>query len=298
MLSFIGTYRFKKIALAAILFLTPVSGAVVAETLTDKIMDIEDKIGGKISVLARDLSGDWLFSYQEGLRMPLSSTFKPLLCAAILSKVDQGQLDLSQKIHIAAKKLVTYSPVTKKYQNQHMTIGQLCQATMTISDNSAANFLLETIGGPQEITAFVRQMGDHTTRLDRWETELNEATPDDIRDTTTADSILNILEKLIYGQRLSLISASQLRQWMIDDQVADGLVRASVPSGWVIGDKTGAGGNGSRSIVAFIETPKDQGNKHYLIAIYMTGNDKAFPERNAAIAEIGKILISAIQARD
>ncbi len=64
-----------------------------------------------------------------------------------------------------------------------MTVRELCSAAITMSDNTAANLFLTTIGGPKELTAFA-QHGDRVTRLDRWEPELNEAIPNDERDTT------------------------------------------------------------------------------------------------------------------
>ncbi|WP_164489765.1 serine hydrolase, partial [Raoultella ornithinolytica] len=60
---------------------------------------------------------------------------------------------------------------------------------ITLSDNTAANLLLTTLGGPQGLTTFLRHSGDQTSRLDRWETELNEARPGDVRDTTTPEAM-------------------------------------------------------------------------------------------------------------
>jgi beta-lactamase class A len=66
-----------------------------------------------------------------------------------------------------------------------LTLAELCQGALQRSDNTAANLLLRTIGGPPVITAFARSIGDDKTRLDRWETALNSAVPGDPRDTST-----------------------------------------------------------------------------------------------------------------
>ena len=121
-----------------------------------------------------------------------------------------------------------------------------------MSDNTASNLLLETIGGPLGLTMHLRGIGDDITRLYRWETKLNEGVPGDLRDTTTPEAALRSLEKLLFGKALSLPSRRQLTDWMIDDKVADDFLRASLPENWEIGDKSGAGGYGSRSIVAVI----------------------------------------------
>ncbi len=267
---------------------------VQAQTLTQTVESWERQLDARIGILLFSIDGEWEVSYKADERFPMSSTFKPLLCGAILASVDEGAQSLSDHIAYEAADLVEYSPVTSKHVDAGMTVGDLCDATMTISDNTAANLLLQRLGGPAGLTEFIRATGDGITRLDRWETELNEATPGDPRDTTTPRAILATLDHLLFGEVLSPASSAQLRQWMIEDQVADGLIRAHVPDGWEIGDKTGAGGHGSRAIVAFLQSPEP---RTYLAAIYMTENEAPFPERNTVLSDIGRAMIDEISAR-
>lgn len=266
----------------------------IAQELNKTVSSWEQRLNARIGVLVRETNSDWSIGHRETERFPMSSTFKSLLCGTILSRVDANNEDLSNKVTFTKKDLVSYSPVTKDHVKDGMSVGALCEATITISDNTAANLLLKRIDGPKGLTKFLRKMGDTTTRLDRWETELNEGKPGDERDTTSPVAILQSLEKLVYGDILKQQSAAQLRQWMIDDKVADALIRAHLPSGWTIGDKTGAGGNGSRGIIAFIERPD---GKRYLTAIYMTENKADFPTRNKVVSDIGRAVIAEIQAR-
>ncbi|VDA68393.1 blaTEM-84_1_AF427130 [Klebsiella pneumoniae] len=177
------------------------------------------------------------------------STFKVLLCGAVLSRVDAGQEQLGRRIHYSQNDLVEYSPVTEKHLTDGMTVRELCSAAITMSDNTAAN-LLTTIGGPKELTAFLHNMGDHVTRLDRWEPELNEAIPNDERDTTMPAAMATTLRKLLTGELLTLASRQQLIDWMEADKVAGPLLRSALPAGWFIADKSGAGERGSRGIIA------------------------------------------------
>ncbi len=140
----------------------------------------------------------------------MMSTFKVLLCGAVLSRVDAGQEQLGRRIHYSQNDLVEYSPVTEKHLTDGMTVRELCSAAITMSDNTAANLLLTTIGGPKELTAFLHNMGDHVTRLDRWEPELNEAIPNDERDTTMPAAMATTLRKLLTGELLTLASRQQL----------------------------------------------------------------------------------------
>ncbi|WP_274815100.1 serine hydrolase [Klebsiella pneumoniae] len=148
--------------------------------------------------------------------------------------------------------------------------------------------LLTTIGGPKELTAFLHNMGDHVTRLDRWEPELNEAIPNDERDTTMPAAMATTLRKLLTGELLTLASRQQLIDWMEADKVAGPLLRSALPAGWFIADKSGAGERGSRGIIAALGP---DGKPSRIVVIYTTGSQATMDERNRQIAEIGASLI-------
>ena len=104
-------------------------------------------------------------------------------------------------------------------------------------------------------TAFARTLGDQVTRLDRIETELNEATPGDPRDTTTPAAMTENLRKLVLGDALSTKSRAQLKNWLIGSKTGDTRLRAGVPAGWIVGDKTGTGGRGTNNDVGIFWPP-------------------------------------------
>jgi beta-lactamase class A len=259
--------------------------------LLDSIQRIETGVGGRIGVAVRDLGSGAEWRYKAGERFPLSSTFKALLCGAVLAKVDTGTESLDRRVPYHQSDLVDYSPITEQHTDIGMTVSELCEAAVAISDNTAGNLLLETVGGPAGFTKFLRGIGDEVSRLDRWETDLNEGLPGDARDTTTPDAIINTLEELVFGDTLSGESKHQLSMWMAADQVADDLLRVSLPAGWTIADKSGAGGYGSRSIIAVIWPPD---RAPVLAAIYLTETEAEFRQRNAAIAEVGSAIFEAV----
>ncbi|EIK3397691.1 class A beta-lactamase, partial [Shigella flexneri] len=258
------------------------------ETLV-KVKDAEDQLGARVGYIELDLnSGKILESFRPEERFPMMSTFKVLLCGAVLSRVDAGQEQLGRRIHYSQNDLVEYSPVTEKHLTDGMTVRELCSAAITMSDNTAANLLLTTIGGPKELTAFLHNMGDHVTRLDRWEPELNEAIPNDERDTTMPAAMATTLRKLLTGELLTLASRQQLIDWMEADKVAGPLLRSALPAGWFIADKSGAGERGSRGIIAALGP---DGKPSRIVVIYTTGSQATMDERNRQIAEIGASLI-------
>lgn len=189
-------------------------------------------------------------------------------------------------IYLNVSIIVVYR--AKKHINETMTISQLCDATMSWSDNTAANLILRAIDGPKGLTEFLRKMEDETTNLSRWEPELNQATPGDVRDTTTPLAINHTLRELLYGDVLNSEQQRQLLTWMEGDKVADDLLRSVLPKGWKIGDKTGYGGHGSRGIIASLLPPN---SKPIVVSIYLTENTASLAELNKAIAQIGDSII-------
>ena len=255
----------------------------------EQIKISESQLSGRVGYVEMDLaSGRTLAAWRADERFPLTSTFKVLLCGAVLARVDAGVERLDRRIHYRQQDLVAYSPVSEKHLADGMTVGELCAAAITMSDNSAGNLLLDTLGGPAGLTAFLRTIGDNVTRLDRRETQLNEALPGDVRDTTTPASMAATLRKLLTAKHLSARSQQQLVQWMVDDRVAGPLIRAVLPAGWFIADKTGAGERGARGIVALLGP---DGKAERIVVIYMRYTPATIAERNQQIAAIGAALI-------
>jgi beta-lactamase class A len=102
----------------------------------------------------------------------MCSTFKTYAAARVLQMVERGQLTLDQLVSVDPAAVVANSPRTGPRAGTEMTLSELCQAALQVSDNTAANLLLHTMVGPPAVTAFARSIGDQRTRLDRWETEL------------------------------------------------------------------------------------------------------------------------------
>jgi len=256
------------------------------------ITQLEDQLQARIGVTVYDLETDEQVEHHGNDRFPMSSTFKTLACAALLHRVDTNQDSLQRRITFKNDTLVSYSPVTENYIGEvGMTLSQLCEATITMSDNTAGNLVLDAIGGPKGLTQFLRSLGDDVTRLDRWETDLNESLPGDARDTTSPNAMVATLNTLLFGDGLSTESQAQLKTWLRGNAVGDALLRAGIPSDWSIGDKTGAGGFGSRSIAAVMWPPN---RRPIITTIYITETTASFEERNAAIADIGKAIARAV----
>jgi len=224
---------------------------------------------------------------------PLTSTFKFLAAASVLKLVDAGEQRLDRIVTYTEAEIEPgYSPATKKNVATGMTVADLCAAAVVVSDNTAGNLLLQFLGGPSGITSFCRSLGDQVTRLDRTEPTLNTALPGDDRDTTSPRAMTANLRRILLGDVLSPASRQRLETWLVDDKVGGKRLRAGIPPGWRIGDKTGSGANGTANTIGILWPP---GRPPILAAVYYTGSSAPREQLDAVHAEIGRLLGATIR---
>jgi beta-lactamase class A len=253
-----------------------------------RLAEIEAREGGRLGVFVRDTGAGATIEHRADERFPMCSTFKLLTAAAALKRVDDGAERLDRTIAYGPNDLLEYAPIAKAHVAEGgMTLADLCAAAIDWSDNTAANLVLQAIGGPPGFTQFARSLGDKVTRLDRNEPTLNEATPGDERDTTSPRAMAADMQKVLLGDALSDQSRRQLEAWLIDDKVGDKRVRAGLPHSWRIGDKTGSGDHGTANTIAIIRPP-DQAP--ILAAVYYTESSAPMDARNAIHKEIGSLI--------
>ncbi|TPG51826.1 class A beta-lactamase [Roseomonas nepalensis] len=246
----------------------------------------EREAGGRLGVAVLDTGTGARAAWRGGERFPVASTFKLLLAAAVLQRVEAGREGLDRRVPIAAADLVDHAPVTgRRVGPEGMSVRELLEATMVWSDNPAANLLLPSVGGPEGLTRAARGWGDEGFRLDRWETALGEGRPGDPRDTTTPAAMLLSLERLLVGEVLSGPMRDLLVGWMVGSRTGDAKIRAGLPPGWACGDKTGAAGHGTSNDVAVVWPP---GRAPVLVAAYLTESPAAPAGRDAALAAVGR----------
>jgi beta-lactamase class A len=232
------------------------------------------------------------FDYRAEERFPMCSTFKFLAAAAVLKRVDEKQEQLDRFVPYNAKDILEYAPVTKAHLKEGgMTLAALCEAAIEQSDNTAGNLLLDAIGGPAGVTNFARSLGDQITRLDRKEPDLNSAIPGDDRDTTTPGLMLADMTRILTADVLSRSSRRQLEDWLQRNKTGTAMIRAGVPTDWIIGDKTGRGANGATNDIAIMRPPD---RAPVLLAIYSVGSTATANDRAAAIADVAKIVAESL----
>ena len=257
--------------------------------LSAAFAQLERRNGGRLGVAILDTGTGERTGYRQDERFAMCSTFKFLLVAAVLQRIDRHQEKLDRAIGIPPKPLVGNSPLTEPHAGGTMTLSALCEATLTRSDNTAANLLLDTIGGPAGFTRFCRSIGDTVTRLDRTETSLNQALPGDPRDTTSPEAMVNDLNRILLGDVLSHAARGQLTVWMEANQTGVDKLRASLPNGWRAADKTGNNGENTMNDIAVFWPA---GSKRIIVAAYITECDGPDSKRVAMLKQIGSLVIS------
>jgi beta-lactamase class A len=251
------------------------------------LAELQRRHGGRLGVAMLDTGTGRRMSQRGDERFLMCSTFKLLAVAAVLARVDAGRERLDRRIVYGPDVLLDYAPVTRRHVGAPgMTVAALCEAAIMLSDNTAANLLLASLGGPAAVTRFVRSLGDPLTRLDRTEPELNHGSPGDVRDTTTPNAMLDTLQRLLLGQALTAASRDLLSTWMRACSTGLDKLRAGVPADWKAGDKTGSGAHGESNDVAIFWPPRRQ---PILVTAYYAGSSAGSEQRSAVLAAVGRI---------
>jgi len=259
----------------------------------EKLAGIEARLGGRLGVAARRLGGGATLSHRADERFKMCSTFKLLLAAAVLRKVDEGRESLDRALSYGPADILSYAPAAKAHLAEgSMSVEDLCIAAVTLSDNTAANLLLASLGGPGGVTAFARSLGDEVTRLDRNEPALNTTGPGDPRDTTSPAAAVGDLRRLAFGDALTPASRDLLVGWMTRTQTGAHRLRAGVPASARMGDKTGSyDADSTANDIAIIWPP---GGSPILVAAYATGSGAPIERVEAALAEVGTVVFEAL----
>lgn len=255
--------------------------------LPSEFTRLERENQGRLGVYVLDTGSGETAGYRETERFAMCSTFKSLLAAAVLQRVDTGKESLDRMLTLP-KTFLGSSPITQEHPGGSMSIRDLGFAIITRSDNTAANLLLDSIGGPAGMTQFARSLGDTVTRLDRTETTLNEATPGDPRDTTSPAAMVSNWRKLLLENTLSPTSRKLLTEWLVGNKTGDDRLRKGLPATWKVGDKTGSNGETTTNDVAIVWPLADK--PPLLIAAYLTECSGPDAKRNAVLAEVGRLV--------
>jgi len=260
------------------------------EVLEDEFTQLESKFDARLGVYAIDTENEKSISYRGDERFAFASTYKALAAGTMLKQKSVNELD--EIVTYSKDDLVTYSPITEKHVDTGMSLKDIADAAIRYSDNTAGNLLFNEIGGPEGFEKTLREIGDTITLSERTEPDLNLTVPGNSRDTSTPKALASSLQAFIVGDKLSSENRELLTEWLVGSTTGDTLIRAGVPEGWIVGDKSGAASYGTRNDIAVV-WPPDRSPIFIAILSDRTTEDATYDD--ALIAEAAKIIINQLK---
>lgn len=264
--------------------------ASVDPSLSRSFTALERKYGARLGVFVLDTGSERSIAYRADTRFAYASTYKALMAGVLFRRDTDAQLD--QVVHYRASDLQDYAPITSRYVGIGMTVRALIAAAVQYSDNTAANLLFTQLGGPAGLQQALRAMGDSKTHVDRNEPALNQTHPEDMRDTTTPHALATDLQRFILGQELTPARRQMLATLMKGNTTGDPYIRAGVPRGWQVADKTGNADLGTRNDVAVLYPPS---GSPIIIAVLSDRNSPDARSDDALIADATRATITALR---
>ncbi|MFE9081152.1 class A beta-lactamase BlaIII [Bacillus mobilis] len=260
-------------------------------TGNDSFAKLEKEYNAKLGIYALDTGTNPTVAYHANDRFAFASTSKSLAAGALLRQNSIEALD--ERITYKREDLSNYNPITEKHLDTGMTLKELADASVRYSDSTAHNLILKKLGGPSAFEKILREIGDTVTNSERYEPELNEVNPEETHDTSTPEAIAKTLQSFTLGTVLPSEKRELLVDWMKRNTTGDKLIRAGVPKGWEVADKTGAGSYGTRNDIAIIWPP----NKKPIVLAILSNHDKEDAEYDdKLIAEATKIVLDTLKA--
>ncbi|MET8685934.1 class A beta-lactamase [Streptomyces sp. NPDC004732] len=278
-----------------------------ASRLAPRFAALERKHGGRLGVHALATGTGATLTHRADERFAFCSTFKTLAAAAVLHHRPLGHLD--KRVTYTAADVDSISPVTEKHIATGMTLRELCDAAIRYSDGTAGNLLMREIGGPARLTAYLRGLGDRTSRMDHYEPELNDVRPKDPRDTTTPRAVAADYRALVLGDALPAEKRALLEDWLLRNatEVGEQRIRAGLPKdkgqdkgedqgkgknqGWRVADKTGTGNWGRANDIAVVWPPDAD---PLVLAVMTDRPGRDAPPVNAFIAEATELVVAEL----
>lgn len=254
---------------------------------------LEEKFDAKLGVFALDTRTNQTVNYHPDERFAYTSTHKALAVGALLQQ--KSIEDLNKTITYTREDLVNYSPITEKHVDTGMTLKELSDASLRYSDNTAGNLILKQLGGPTGFKKALEEIGDNVTTPERFEPDLNEVNPGETHDTSTPRALATSLQAFTLGDKLPTEKRELLIGWMKRNTTGDALIRAGVPKGWEVADKTGAGSYGTRNDIAIIWPPKGD---PIVLAVLSSRDQKDADYNDKLIAEATKEVIKALKVKN
>ncbi len=276
-----------------------ISAGVFAQKQSLK-MQIESIIKAKnatVAVSVLDFENNKSLDINGDKKLPMLSVFKFHIALAVLNLVDQGELNLNQKIFIKKTDLHenTWSPIREKYPagNIEMSLSELLKYSVAQSDNNGTDLLLKLIGGPGEVQNFINNTGISDFRIKADEEKMHQGYEFMYWNWTTTNASNQLLKKFFEGKLVSKKSTDFLMQTMLETSTGANKLVALLPKGTPVAHKTGSSGKDKKGLtiaendIGIVTLPS---GKHYAVSAFVSDSMESDETNTKMIAEISKLI--------
>lgn len=261
-----------------------------------QIASLERNFDGKIGVYAINTNNNQTIGYRANERFPVQSTMKLIGVAALLKQSQYNKNLLQERIHYSKNDLAPWHPITGKYVNSGMTLEDLAESAISYSDNVGIDLIMNKLGGPKAVTDFAHSIGNKSFNVTHYDGNLN-ANPLSIKDTATPKDMALSVQRLTLGNILNPSQRTQIVTWMKDNTTGYKRIRAGIPIGWTVAEKTG-GGFGSFGVANDIGILWSPYCKPIVLAIYTVQNTKEAKSRDDMVASVTSIIMDEFAKND
>ncbi|CAD7812474.1 Extended-spectrum beta-lactamase PER-1 [Chryseobacterium aquaeductus] len=266
-------------------------------TLDQKINSILKDKKATVGISVLGFENGFKYNKNGNKRLPLLSVFKFHIALAVLNDVDRGKLSLSQKILVKKTDLLdnTWSPFRNKYPNGNVekSLQELLQYMVSNSDNNITDLLIRLIGGTQSVQKFMDKMKvqDFTIKAD--ERKMHEGFEFHYWNTSTTNSLNNLLKRFYDGKIVSKNSTSFLMKTMLETTTGANKIVALLPKETKVAHRTGSSGKNDDGLtiaendIGIITLPN--GN-HLALSVLVSDSMESEVTNTRMVAEIAKIV--------
>lgn len=264
--------------------------------LLDRIQEISNAAQGKVGVAATVLETGETIALNGNQRFPMQSVYKFPIGMAVLAQVDQGKLQLEQRVRITPDSFISerqHSPIRDQYpQGVELTVAELLKYMVSESDGTACDVLLQLMGGAKTVMGRLQDLDvDGIVVLDT-ERELGQNNSVQYRNWATPEATVELLKALHQGRGLSTSSRALLLQLMTETPTGPRRIKGRLPKGTVVAHKTGT----SRTVDGVTAATNDVGlvtlsnGRQMAIAVFVSDAKADDATREDVIAQIAKTL--------
>ncbi|MBF4517092.1 class A beta-lactamase, subclass A2 [Flavobacterium sp. ANB] len=270
------------------------SFAQTTSQLREQLNEIIASKNATVGISIKSIEDKDTLSINGKLKAPLMSVFKFHIALAVLNKIDEGRLSLTQEIFIKKKDLHedTWSLMREEYPNGNMnlTLDKLLRYTVSHSDNNGCDILINLVGGPKEIQKFINKQGikDFVIKVNE---EQMKTWKNLYINTTTPLATTELLEKFFKGEILKENTTKYLYQIMVETSRGVTWMKAGLPETTELAHRTGMSGtndNNLRAAMNDVGIVKLPNGKHFILSVYLKDITEKQEDTEKIIADITK----------